>query len=82
MRPIYKTQSRRMNLQEQLEEMLDAIIGQYDNYAFFVGRFYKDQIEGMEYFCGYPIFLVLLIEEKDETVYFAPIDNFYIQSMN
>jgi hypothetical protein len=71
-----------MNLEDQLEDMLDRVIGQFDNYAFFVGRYYKDQMEGITEYCGYPVFLVLLIEEKDDTIYFAPIDNFYIQSMN
>lgn len=71
-----------MKLQTQLDEVLNRVIGQYDNYAFFVGKFYKDEVEELTEYCGYPVFLVLLIEPEDETIYFAPIQNFYVTTMN
>lgn len=71
-----------MSLEKQLEDLLDKVIGQFDDYGFFVGRFYADQVQGIEEYCGYPVFLVLLIEPEDETIYFAPIQNFYVTTMN
>jgi hypothetical protein len=71
-----------MKLEEQLQDLLDKVIGQFDDYGFFVGRFYEDQLLDLEEYCGYPVFMVLLIEPKDETIYFAPISNWYITTMN
>jgi hypothetical protein len=71
-----------VKLQTQLDEVLNRVIGQYDNYAFFVGKFYKDEVEELTEYCGYPVFLVLIISEKDETVYFAPINYFFMPTMN
>ncbi len=71
-----------MNLQNQLEEILDRVIGQYDHYAFFVGKFYSEELEDIREYCGYPVIYVPLIEEKDETIYFAPITHWHMYTMN
>lgn len=71
-----------MSLEILLQETLDAVIGQFDNYAFFVGVHYKEELKGITEFCGYPIFLVLIIDPKDETIYFAPMTHFYTTTMN
>lgn len=71
-----------MSLEVLLQETLDAVIGQFDDYAFFVGTYYKEELNDITEFCGYPIFLVLLIQPEDETIYFAPMQNFFVTTMN
>lgn len=71
-----------MSLEVLLQETLDAVIGQFDDYAFFVGTHYKEELNDITEFCGYPIFLVLLIQPEDETIYFAPMQNFFVTTMN
>lgn len=71
-----------MSLEKLLQETLDAVIGQFDDYAFFVGTYYKEELNDITEFCGYPIFLVLIIDPKDETIYFAPLTHFYTSTMN
>ena len=81
--PIYsfrKTQPLRMNLEDELFSIMDAIMSQYDNYCFFVGRDYIDQLENNTEYMGYDIVFSPLVAHDE--VLFAPINTFYINTNN
>lgn len=75
-----KTQPSRMNLEDELFSIMDAIMSQYDNYCFFVGRDYIDQLENNKEYMGYDIVFSPLVAHDE--VLFAPINTFYINTNN
>lgn len=75
-----KTQPTRMNLEDELFSIMDAIMSQYDNYCFFVGRDYLDELENNTEYMGYDIVFSPLVAHDE--VLFAPINTFYINTNN
>ena len=75
-----KTQPVRMNLEDELFSIMDAIMSQYDNYCFFVGRDYLDELENNTEYMGYDIVFSPLVAHDE--VLFAPINTFYINTNN
>lgn len=77
-----KTEPIRMTLEEQLYDILEAVMSQYDNHCFFVGKKYLNEVTNISEYMGYNVIYSPLIEAEDETIYFAPANSFYINTNN
>lgn len=75
-----KTQPRRMTLEEHMYGIIDAIMSQYDDYCFFVGKDFLEELENNNEYMGYDIIYSPLVAH-DEVV-FARHNTFYTNTNN
>jgi hypothetical protein len=68
--------------EEQLQEIIEHILAQYDGYCFVIGKANLEAAGDMDDYMGYPVIYSPLVEKTEETVYFVPMTSHFINTNN